>query len=254
MNAGGPLILPEEKMEAALELRPQDVQLWLKRLRKKIAPSRIRFFVSGEYGDETFRPHYHAVLFGFPTCIYFRSRYSERKKNCCYWCDLVRDTWGHGHVFLGTVEDFSAQYVCGYVVKKMTSADDPRLEGRHPEFARMSLRPGIAHSAMWDVASVHLRYDLQSPEGDVIGSLREARREKPLGRYLVHSLRKMVGKSEKAPQGVLDKKAAELRPLRLAARASSENPSVKGQIVAASVQKNRRFDARTKLYRKGKIL
>ena len=38
-------------------------QLFMKRLRKKFGDN-ISYFMSGEYGDETFRPHYHAILFG----------------------------------------------------------------------------------------------------------------------------------------------------------------------------------------------
>lgn len=46
-------------------LRPNDVTLWLKRLRKAIAPVSVRYFYSGEYGDLHGRPHYHVILFGY---------------------------------------------------------------------------------------------------------------------------------------------------------------------------------------------
>ena len=48
----------------ALTLRKRDFQLWMKRLRRAFPDDHIRFFASGEYGSETFRPHYHAILFG----------------------------------------------------------------------------------------------------------------------------------------------------------------------------------------------
>lgn len=52
------------KQVPALTLRKRDFQLWMKRLRRAFSDDKIRFFASGEYGSETFRPHYHAILFG----------------------------------------------------------------------------------------------------------------------------------------------------------------------------------------------
>lgn len=48
----------------SLTLRKRDFQLFMKRLRKAHPDDNIRFFMSGEYGSETFRPHYHAIIFG----------------------------------------------------------------------------------------------------------------------------------------------------------------------------------------------
>ena len=48
----------------ALTLQKRDFQLLMKRIRKKFENDKIRFFMSGEYGSQTFRPHYHAILFG----------------------------------------------------------------------------------------------------------------------------------------------------------------------------------------------
>jgi hypothetical protein len=39
-------------------------QKFMKRLRDRIKPLKIRFFHCGEYGDKTRRPHYHALIFG----------------------------------------------------------------------------------------------------------------------------------------------------------------------------------------------
>ena len=127
--------------DGQLNLVPKDLQDWLKRFRKAIEPMRVRFYAVGEYGDETLRPHFHVALFGYPTCRFGNSIYSDRRLNCCPQCDTVRDTWRHGSVLLGTLEDNSAQYIAGYVTKKLTSKDDYRLKGRYPEFARMSLHP-----------------------------------------------------------------------------------------------------------------
>ena len=48
----------------SLTLCKRDFQLFMKRLRKRFSDDTIRFFMCGEYGPTTFRPHYHAILFG----------------------------------------------------------------------------------------------------------------------------------------------------------------------------------------------
>lgn len=249
-NAFVTLTYSDDKLPPLDSLVPRDIQLFLKRLRERVNPSRFRFFAVGEYGDETGRPHYHVGLFGFRSCSYGQSRYSKRVVSCCYWCDLVRDTWGKGNVYLGKMESDSAGYICGYVVKKMTGKDDPRLRGRFPEFARMSLKPGIGASGMWDVADVLLTYDLVPVDGDVPSGLRHGRSELPLGRYLKKLVRRYVGRDEKAPQSVLDEVQAELRPMQLAARSDEVNPSFKSKLVEAGSVKVAQIEARSKIYRK----
>lgn len=252
-NAFVTLTYNKEFVPADGSLVPVDCQLWVKRLRRAVAPSRFRFFLVGEYGDDSWRPHYHAGLFGYPGCAYGQSRYSARIIDCCYWCDLVRDTWGRGHVFVGNLEADSAQYLAGYVTKKMTARDDPRLEGRHPEFGRMSLRPGIGHDAMYDVADILLKYDVDCSV-DVPKGLRHGRSILPLGRYLRRRLREMVGEDGKISQGAMDEIAEELRSVRLAARADNEEPSVKHHLMAANRGARDAFVGRSKLYRKEKKL
>lgn len=233
---------------------PKHLQDWLKRLRKAYEPSRLRFFAVGEYGDVSQRPHYHAALFNFPNCIYGQSQYSARRDRCCTWCNLVADSWGKGNILLGTLEPSSAGYVAGYVTKKMTSSGDTRLEGRHPEFARMSLRPGIGGDATWEIADVVLQYDLAEKAGDVPTELRHARSRVPLGRYLVQRVRVMSGYEKGAPQIVLDKIDTELRPLREAAKADNENPSLKSRVLELNKGKVASFESKNRLYRKRRSL
>lgn len=233
---------------------PKHLQDWLKRLRKAWEPNKLRFFAVGEYGDGSQRPHYHAALFNFPNCVYGQSQYSVRRDRCCQWCNMVADTWLKGNVFLGTLESSSAGYVAGYVTKKLTNAGDGRLEGRHPEFARMSLRPGIGGSAAWEIADVVLKYDLAEREGDVPSTLRYGGKKFPLGRYLVQRVRVMSGEEKNAPQIVLDKIDAEMRPLREAAKADNESPSLKAKVLEANKGKVASFEARERIYRKRRSL
>lgn len=240
-------------------LAPEHLRNFLKILRRKFEPERFRFFAVGEYGDETFRPHYHLALFGFPSCNLLRTRRrvgSGRPlwDDCCAVCALVGKSWGFGDVDLGLLEADSAAYIGGYVTKKMTRFDDPRLDGRHPEFARMSLRPGIGHSAMHDVADRLLYYKLDASLPDVPSTLRHGQKELPLGRYLTRTLRSMIGREPAAPKAVLDKIAAEMSPLQVAARTDPKAPSLKWQVLKKNEAARARLLARSKIYKGRKSL
>lgn len=159
---------------------PKHAQQFQKNLRALVYPQILRFYLVGEYGDISERPHYHAIVFGL-------SPLQEK---------LVSRAWTKGFTYVGELTPDSAQYVAGYVTKKMTSKDDPRLKGRHPEFMRCSNRPGIAALAVEDIADV-----LTSSAGatyisfndDVPSSLSHGTKKLPLGRYLKKKLREKLG-------------------------------------------------------------
>ena len=56
------LTYDEESLPQYGSLEYRHVQLFFKRLRKKIGA--FRYFVCGEYGPHGDRPHYHALIFG----------------------------------------------------------------------------------------------------------------------------------------------------------------------------------------------
>lgn len=211
-----------------LSLKPKQLQDWLKRMRRAMEPIRLRFFAVGEYGDKSWRPHFHVILYGFPTCVRGRTLRdfgSDRPVayRCCPNCRMVQSAWPWGDVDLGTVTHHSAGYCASYTVKKMTSPDDKRLLGRHPEFSRMSLRPGIGVDAMWDVASTLMEYGLDDTMADVPSAINYSGRPKPIGRYLRSKLRVMVGRDAKAPQASIDEIKAEMQPVREAAFVNSRS-------------------------------
>lgn len=175
-------------------LVPKHAQDWLKRLRKTIEPKKIRFFLVGEYGLQTARPHYHALLFGIDRWL--AGGVDGRS-------GLVNATWKHGYTYVGDFNHDTAAYVCGYVLKKLTQKDDPRTKGKQSQFNRMSLRPGIGKDAVPFIKQTMEKYiDLPALEkyGDVPNSLWSGR-SLPLGRYLRRKLRLACGfSSENAPR------------------------------------------------------
>lgn len=195
-----------------LSLEPDHARNFLKRIRKHFEPRKLRFYLVGEYGDQSGRPHYHLALFNYPTCSYGLTQYNRNGIKCCDTCKGIQSLWGFGNVYLGALEPSTAAYIAGYVTKKMTRTDDVRLGNRHPEFARMSLRPGIGYSAMHELASVHLQY--LSEASDVTPLLRHANKKMPLGRYLTRSLRALTGRGMNAPLETIQKAQEEMQTLR----------------------------------------
>lgn len=240
-------------------LVPLHLRHWLGRLRAAIAPLKIRYYAVGEYGDLTFRPHYHAAVFGMPMCLEGRTKKDVRTnrplaEKCCAVCRLVYQTWGKGDVDLGELNTESAQYVAQYTTKKMTNKNDERLDGRHPEFARMSLKPGIGADFMHEIGSTLLEFDLAEKQGDVPSSLRHGTRIMPLGRYLRGKLRETQGMDKKAPQCTIDEAQQRLQPLREAARASTETPSFKQQVIKAADESVKQMENKSRIYKRRNVL
>lgn len=109
------------------QLNKSYVQTWLNRFRMRVSPTRIRYFLVGEYGTEKLRPHYHAILFGHDKCFYGGSQqtvFRQFDRQCdCPSCKPVADTWALGKVTLDRVEPESLQYVAGYIVDKINEKE-----------------------------------------------------------------------------------------------------------------------------------
>lgn len=154
-------------------LRYRDFQLFMKRLRKE-SKVRVRFFVCGEYGEQLSRPHYHACLFGYdfpdkrPVSLLSSSQKSWRSK-------VLERLWPLGFCHLGELNVRSAAYAARYVLKKVTGHAgaahyrrvdaDGVVSNLVPEFARMSLRPGIASAWFDRFASDVTTFDYVVHEG-----------------------------------------------------------------------------------------
>lgn len=230
-----------------------ELTAFLKRLRADVAPHRFRFFGCGEYGDKSMRPHFHVVLFDMPNCVYGKSRYLDYPypKNCCPFCDRIRDKWGKGGIQLMELNMSTSQYVAQYVTKKMLHVDDPRLKGLPPEFPAMSLKPGIGAGMMHDYASTLLQFGLHLSRVDVPSTIAHNNgREMPIGRYLQQKLRVLVGRDKKAPQEVKDRIKQELSGLR--EKAFENSQSFAKEISKAGAQKRLNQENRAKIHKQRK--
>ena len=106
------LTYANEHLPAYYSLRKKDLQDFWKRLRKHFTLSKIKYYASGEYGEQTQRPHYHAVVFGINPLEY-RALQDEF------------NLWPWGHVDIGySVDEKSASYTAKYAAKRLgTKAD-----------------------------------------------------------------------------------------------------------------------------------
>lgn len=124
-------------------LRKRDLQLFFKRLRKAIEPDKIRFMACGEYGTNTVRPHYHAIVFGL--------KLDDLKLyKCCDGYNLFNSAfldgiWQKGFVVVGEANWQTSAYVSRYITKKQKGKDSLVYDefGIEKEFLAMSRKPGI---------------------------------------------------------------------------------------------------------------
>ena len=149
-----------------LSLRPKDLQDFWKRLRKRLAPEKIKYFACGEYGGRFKRPHYHAIVFGVGTS----------KEDM----DLITETWNMGRTSNDYVQSGSINYVTGYVMKKYGSKrnkEEYEDKGLLTPFQRVSRGLGLDY-ALSHAEDLSRQLSVRLYTG----------REVPLPRYFVKKL------------------------------------------------------------------
>lgn len=129
----------------------EDHQKFMKRLRKavdKLYPGKkLRYFVSGEYGSISYRPHFHYVIYGLPLNDLVTYKVNFRG-DIYYNSSFLDNLWKKGFVVVSSVSFDAANYVARYITKKHLGKDGDFYEkvGLVPEFSCMSRRPGLASS------------------------------------------------------------------------------------------------------------
>lgn len=101
----------------------EDFQKFMKRLRKKLK-HKVRYIVSGEYGTKSFRPHFHAIIFGYnpPNQKFIMNSPSGSP---LFTSPEISALWDKGFHSIGTANERSAYYIASYAMKgkKHTIAD-----------------------------------------------------------------------------------------------------------------------------------
>lgn len=207
-----------------ITLNPKDLQLWLKRLRETIKPLKIRFFACGEYSPAPKnRPHYHVLIFGLPGCQRGQTSVQRMHQDgrCCDNCDKIQKTWSHGFVFVGSVTPQSIEYCVDYTMKKLVGKMADLYEGRHPEFSRQSMRPGIGYNKTDDVAEGIRNMEKRGQFlDDVPIGLKVGKKFMPLNPLFRRKIRLALGREPTAPKEAQLKASEKLLDLRMVSRVS----------------------------------
>jgi len=146
------LTYSDEHLPQGQTLVKSDAQKFLKRLRK--AGHKFRYYLCGEYGTATLRPHYHAIMFGYrPDDL---KMHKQGDGHNTYTSSKLENHWGLGFTTVGELTPETCAYTARYVTKKISG---PPAETHYqrlnpstgeisqviPEFSLMSRRPGIGH-------------------------------------------------------------------------------------------------------------
>lgn len=186
----------DEHLPSNLHLDPGHPRQWLARVRRALAPRKVRAFTVGEYGTKGTRginPHYHIAL--------FNTRYEDIPICEDAWID-TETKLSYGFSDYGDITAASANYIAGYVTKKLTNPDNFNLQrpiprrNLPPEFARYPNNPGLGAPAMRTVADAIFGSKaawMNVVENDVPHTLKHGNSELPLGSYLRQVLRDELG-------------------------------------------------------------
>lgn len=125
-------------LPAHASLSTTDIKQFVWRLRKRLARhhgnKRIKYYIAGEYGPKTHRPHYHAIIMGLDIS------YKDMLYDC--WRKCVPEQF----VVEQTLTLESKLYTSGYSVKKLGAKYGAAFKSQYPnkipEFQRQSIHIG----------------------------------------------------------------------------------------------------------------
>lgn len=108
-------------------LSKKHVQDFLKRLRINLHrigwEEPILFYNAGEYGETTFRPHYHMIIWNMP--IYDIEQIGKTENGFpLFKSKFIEDTWTHGHVTIAVSNWNTCAYTARYCTKKAGMSGD----------------------------------------------------------------------------------------------------------------------------------
>ena len=138
------LQLPPERGKDHLQMVNNAIR---KKWDEKYNHEGVRFYGCGEYGDQTYRPHYHEILFNLPIDPSdLKPLFTNKFGHKYFTVDALSDSWGKGFVVVSEANWTNCAYVARYIMKKLNG--DLGVEaydkvGIKPPFTRMSRRPGI---------------------------------------------------------------------------------------------------------------
>lgn len=121
------------------------IDKFIKDLRNMFRSVSIDFYLSGEYGGQFLRPHFHIIAYGcdIPDLNFWKL---NDNGDPIYTSSKIESLWKYGFATISKFDWHTAAYTAGYVQKKLYGKDAAFYDaaGVEPERMRCSRRPGIA--------------------------------------------------------------------------------------------------------------
>ncbi|AXL15098.1 replication initiator protein [Microviridae sp.] len=161
-------------------LQKKEFLKWLNNTIERETPG-LRYYAIGEYGETTFRPHYHLAIF----------------PKSADQVEKIQAAWTKGFTSASDLNHERARYLANYTAKKLTKDTDERLApAQEPEFRTSSRRPPLGAAF---VDNLHAHYlkpraaKLVAERGDIERTFRIDGRIYPLGEWPLTKLRGKLG-------------------------------------------------------------
>lgn len=156
----------------ALTLVKSDFQKFIKRLRKHLKGEKIMYYACGEYGENTLRPHYHAIIFGWcPDDLLFHK--INYRGDTLFTSETLSNLWPFGFSLIAPANARTGGYCARYVTKKFSGAIANDLyfsNGIIAPFSLSSKRPAIGLQYFYDHIDDFINYQkisLPTSEGSL---------------------------------------------------------------------------------------
>lgn len=102
------------------QVEKEELQKFIKRLRKNEKITNMKYFAAGEYGEKKGRAHYHIIILGWkPDDIKKINGMKSKKNKLMYTSEKVKKLWGKGIV---TVQEFAPKEI-GYLTLYLNNND-----------------------------------------------------------------------------------------------------------------------------------
>lgn len=133
------LTYSDKYVPAGGNLDKRALTLFMKRLRERISPHKIRYFACGEYGSKFGRLHFHILVFGWkpPDLVFLKK---TKRGELLFTSRFLESIWTYGFCPVGDITFQSALYSAKYLQKLQKVPYDVK------PYTVMSRRPGIGFS------------------------------------------------------------------------------------------------------------
>lgn len=142
--------------------------------------TQVRYYIVGEYGSSTYRPHYHGLFF-------FSSEFQASHVE-----DIIRKSWPHGHCDTSFDAGNSIKYIAAYL-NSFAHLPSVYLHKKIRPFALYSRRPAIG-TLSYNEQEIQKLFDSAATDMLIYDSSQSSFRNVPLLRSFVDKLYPKIGR------------------------------------------------------------